>query len=392
MKEYTYTNKAYLGIKEGVVPPAPQYLWLNSKDNKLYKFGDNGWEVIDNAPYVVEEFTVRDLVSLATRQVQQLTISRAFLDAMYKGLPIMVKMYSNQSATVPINVITIDNPNEGTQFDFRVVALNINSVFEVHCFNETIITDKKFLDVRITYHNTVDWNENDATFPGYIANRTHHLGYRTSPVQVGQRVSLAGTKGTHYIGNYKLLYNGKFYDLPTGTQTQVDIANYFKVIFNGYSESGKTSTYTFTTSRLSQTLPSQTFIICRDTEKEGHKTLDEFFLPDGAKPWKQVRATTTESGAFIFSDISNADIAGGVNVIRNKAIYYANNKGAITINIPYSASVLEFKILAGGAQNISFSGKYTWENGGKPDTTAANEVIYSFLVLEGKAYVSAKVF
>ena len=53
MKEYTYTNKAYLGIKEGVVPPAPQYLWLNSKDNKLYKFGNNGWVSISGAEFSV---------------------------------------------------------------------------------------------------------------------------------------------------------------------------------------------------------------------------------------------------------------------------------------------------------------------------------------------------
>lgn len=390
MKEYTYTNKAYLGIKEGVVPPAPQYLWLNSKDDRLYKFGDNGWEVTNNAPYIVEEFAVRDLASLAFRTPQQLTISRAFLDAMYKGVPTMVKLYLDQSATVPINVITIGNPNESTRFSFRVGALN--SVFEVTCFNETIITDNEFLNVIVTYHNPVDWNENDATVPGYIANRTHHLGYRTSPVQVGQRVSLAGTKGTHYIGNYKLLYDGKFYDLPTATQTQVNISDYFKIIYNGYSESGKTSTYTFTSQQTSQTLPSQTYVICRDVESEGHKTLDDFFLPDGAKPWKRVIATTTESGAFIFDDIKDADIAGGVNVIRNKAIYYANSKGVIIINPLSTTSIFEFKILAGGAQNISINGKYVWENGGKPDTTAANEVIYSFLVLEGKVYASAKVF
>ena len=391
MKEYTYTNKAYLGIKEGIVPPAPQYLWLNSKDDRLYKFGDNGWEVTNNAPYIVEEFSVKDLASLAFRTPQQLTISRAFLDAMYKGVPTMVKLYLDQSATVPINVITIGNPNDSTQFSFRVGALN--SVFEVTCFNDTIITDNEFLNVIVTYHNPVDWNENDNTVPGYIANRTHHLGSIIGPIQIGNRLSLASTKGTHYFSDYKVLYGGKFYDLPPlKTQSAVNIDNYFGLRFVGYSESGNRSIYTFMSEQISQTLPSQTFEIYRTHEGSGHKTLDELYLPDEAKPWKRVIATTTESGAFIFSDINNADIAGGVNVIRNKAIYYAYGKGAISINSPYKDSVLEFKILARGAQNISFSGNYVWENGGKPDTTAANDVIYSFLVLEGKVYASAKVF
>ena len=59
MKEYTYTNKAYLGIKEGIVPPAPQYLWLNSEDNKLYKFGNTGWEPIRDE--VLKGFTAEQI-------------------------------------------------------------------------------------------------------------------------------------------------------------------------------------------------------------------------------------------------------------------------------------------------------------------------------------------
>jgi hypothetical protein len=390
MKEYTYTNKSYLGVKEGIVPPAPQYLWLNSKDNRLYKFGDSGWEVTNNAPYVVEEFTARDLAALAPRTNQVLPISRDFLDAMYKGLPIMVKAYPTYNITVPLSVDTISNPSKGTQFIFRVKFNNIE--YKVAAAGG-VITDTKVLNAVITAHNPVDWNENDYTTTGYIANRTHHLGSMIGPTHIGDIVRLAGTKGTHYFSDYKVLYNGKFYDLPPKKpQGVVNIDNYFKLIFTGYSESVNTSTYTFMSERISQTLPSQTFEIYRTNEGSRHKTLDELYLPDEAKPWKKVIATTTESGAFIFSDIKGADIAGGVNVIRNKAIYYANGKGAISISAPYKDSVLEFKILAGGAQNISFSGKYVWENGGKPDTTAANDVIYSFLVLEGKVYASAKVF
>lgn len=59
MKNITYNNKNYLGIKEGVVPPAPQYLWINSEDNKLYKFGNTGWEPIRDE--VLKGFTAEQI-------------------------------------------------------------------------------------------------------------------------------------------------------------------------------------------------------------------------------------------------------------------------------------------------------------------------------------------
>lgn len=59
MKNITYNNKNYLGIKEGVVPPAPQYLWINSEDNRLYKFGNSGWEPIRDE--VLKGFTAEQI-------------------------------------------------------------------------------------------------------------------------------------------------------------------------------------------------------------------------------------------------------------------------------------------------------------------------------------------
>jgi hypothetical protein len=390
MKEYTYINKAYLGIKEGVVPPTPQYLWLNSKDDRLYKFGDNGWEVINNAPYIVDEFVVRDIISLTNHSTQQLIISRVFLDAMYKGVPIMVKMYRNQGEIVPINVITIGNPSESTQFCFRVEALN--KVLEVNCVNETVITGNELLNVTVTHSNLIDWNENDASTPGYIANRTHHLGNKQGPYYMGQRVSLVGTKGTHYFTNYKVLYDGKFYDLPPMKKSGAfTIDNYFRLEFMGYSESGNTSTYTYMSEQLSQSLPSQTFVIYRDVEERNeHKTLDDFFLPEEAKPWKYINATRSSPG-FVFCDISDANIGDGDNAIRNKTLYYTSG-GTIHINPPTSFNIIEFKIYVGTAHNLIINSKCVWENGTKPQVSPGEEVIYSFLILRGYVYASAKVY
>lgn len=389
MKEYTYTNKAYLGIKEGIVPPAPQYLWLNSKDDRLYKFGDNGWEVTNNAPYIVEEFTIEDILTQSTEYMPQLTISRAFLDAAHKGTPIMIKSSNESIGAIPIIVDIINNPNVGTAIRFKVQFENIK--YEVSCFSNGVLIGNKDMEVEIHSYNLVDWNTNEDTDPGYIANRTHHLGYKTA-TSVGQRVSVAGTKGTHYIGNYKLLYDGKFYDLPKTSGSTVNIANYFRVIFNGYSESGKISTYTFTTSQLSQTLPSRTFVICRDTEEDGHKTLDEFYLPDGAKPWKTIAATKhPKEGVYVFKYINDADIANMDNVLRDKVIYQVGS-GPISITTNSDISILEFKIMATASNNISINGKCVWENGVLPDTSNAENVIYSFLIVGGKVYASAKVY
>ena len=603
MKEYTYTNKAYLGIKEGVVPPAPQYLWINSEDDKLYKFGDGGWEIINNdnlyvadftiedldglsetipllytnaralisalaagkaigirqgnnesmsiasaykqgisilltvisgsgtiykvhidssgvidpevadnetgrihwglmqvvpteptftpfnmktvvseveggmsrvlrdkviailetnkplfirddlsgvvpasysitkqdenptavdidivynngsyhihwgitddpalylssdtvsyTPfsdvYIVTEFTVDDIGSQSLATSPKLTISRAFLDAAYKGLPIMVRVVPSEASHVPITVHRINNPNEGTAIRFKVQQENIE--YLVSCiYNRALIGDDGVLvDATITSYNLVDWDTNDSLYPGYIANRTHHLGSRES-VTIGNRFSLANTKGTHYIDNYKLLYDGKLYDLPTKQGQRVSISSYFTIIFNGYNESGNISTYTFTSNAISssESLPSQTFEIHKDYEGSGHKTLDEFYLPDGAKPWKIIEAIpqVAEGRAYHFNDISIANIASGDNVIRNKVIYEVANAGIISIGTLLSDSILEFKIIVVGSHQFSIDSKQKvlWENGERPDTSSATLIIYSFLVLNGTTFASAKVY
>lgn len=610
MKEYTYTNKAYLGIKEGVVPPAPQYLWLNSKDNKLYKFGDGGWEIINNdnlyvadftiedlenlsatnsslninaraliaalndkkaigvlqkeatgddyssmsiasaykqgrtitltvisgsgtiykvsidcgpakdpevedsetgkihggfiqvipienpsfvpfsmdtlngvvdgdrefpfrketimlpflenkplfitaaeskvfgsgfipvsywitkqggdptavdidivynnglyhihwditdditlflnkdtvsyTPfsdvYIVTEFTVDDIVSQSLATSPKLTISRAFLDAAYRGVPIMVRVDPSEAPHVPITVHRINNPNEGTAIRFKVQQENIE--YLVSCiYNRALIGDDDVLvDATITSYNLVDWNTNESHITGYIANRTHHLGNRIS-FELGSRFSLENTKGTHYIDNYKLLYDGKLYDLPTVSGVKVFISNYFTIIYNGYSESGNTSVYTFTTNPLSMELPSPSFEICRDLEEGGYKALDEFYLPDGAKPWKYIDAIYHPKGNYMFTDIGGADIADRDNVIRNKIIYgVEDNGGGIYIKPSAKASVIEFKIRANGIHSIDIESICVWENGEKPNVSDGDKVIYSFLVLNGMTYASAKVY
>lgn len=90
MKEYTYTNKAYLGIKEGIVPPAPQYLWINSEDNKLYKFGDNGWEIINNnindgSRYIIRDFTLDNILS-----GDEIRVTSELADAIKKYRPLAI--------------------------------------------------------------------------------------------------------------------------------------------------------------------------------------------------------------------------------------------------------------------------------------------------------------
>jgi hypothetical protein len=339
--------------------------------------------------YIVTEFTTRDIVAQAGNTNPTITVSRAFLDAMYRGIPIMVRTSNHEAATTPITVDTIENPTECSRFQFRIK--HFNTEYVVICRELNTITGNKTLSVMVNAYNLADWNEGESSNTGYIANRTHHLGYNTLPINIGQRVSLAYTKGAHYIDNYRLLYDGKFYDLPTVSSGTVDIANYFRVILNGYSESGNTSTYTFTTSLLSTTPPSKTFEIYCDLEDRGYKALDEFYLPDGAKPWKSVIATSTEGGAYLFSDINNSAINNGGNLIRNKTIYTIG-AGPVEITPYFSTSVIEFKIKASRNHTIGISGKFFWENGAKPDISKADAVIYSFLMLDGIIYASAKVY
>lgn len=260
--------------------------------------------------------------------------------------------------------------------------------------------DPIYLPDNIVYKDELphsDWNVRDDTSIGYIANRTHHFGWHTAS-GVGQRVSVVNAKGTHYVDNYKLLYDGKFYDLPPAkVGSEVNISDYFKIIFYGYSESGNTSTYAFTSQAISETLPSPLFYVCGDFEDRGYKALDEFYLPDGAKPWKSVNATfstLSEGGNFyVFRDLSKADIANNENVLRNKTIYTIDGITPILIDLTDITSILEFKIKAMGPHNIVFEGtNYIWENGEKPSPSDGDEVIYSFLMVEGKIYASAKVY
>lgn len=363
--------------------------WDITDDPMLYLTQDTVSYTPFSDAYIVSEFTVEDIVDQSTATSQKLTISRAFLDAAYKGALIKVRRVRNDNSHVSITVDRINNPNESTAIRFKVQFENVE--YEVECTYDEVLTGGMPVDAIITSYNLVDWNENNISTPGYIANRTHHLGSRESFV-IGSRFSLKVIKGTHYIDNYKLLYDGKLYALPTEPGVKVFISNYFTIVFNSYSESGNTSTYTFTSNPLSS-LSSPTFEICRGLEEGGYKTLDEFYLPDGAKPWKTTRATVnTVSGSYIFKGIDSADIANRDNVIRNKVIYDAYGKGSISITPLSTTSILEFKIIAGGAQDINISNKPLWENGGKPETSATHEVIYSFLILEGKVYVSAKVY
>ena len=107
MKEYTYTNKSYLGIKEGIVPPAPQYLWLNSKDDKLYKFGDNGWEIIneDNNTLYVADFTIQDLNLLSSNPNGTLNVNaKALMQALNNGRAIGVPYHEDDGNTPSMSI------------------------------------------------------------------------------------------------------------------------------------------------------------------------------------------------------------------------------------------------------------------------------------------------
>lgn len=276
MKEYTYTNKAYLGIKEGVVPPAPQYLWLNSEDNKLYKFGDGGWEVIDNAPYVVEEFTAKDLASLAFRTNPVLTISRDFLDAMYKGLPIMVKAYSTYNMTVPLSVDTIGNPSNGTQFIFRV---KFNNTEYTVTAAGGVITDTKVLSAVVTARNLVDWNENDYSVTGYIANRTHYPNiYGTySP---GQRFAISDRESTHNINNYRLLIRGELFKIQEG---KIDIQKGDATLLYNCVREENGNVVIWDLYPLTYTGLQANEKITVVSKLGNYKALDEFYLPDTVK-------------------------------------------------------------------------------------------------------------
>ena len=342
--------------------------------------------------YIVTEFAVDDVISQPTATKPKLTISRAFLDAAYRGIPIMVKGVNSYLGSIPIKVERIANPDESTSTCFRLQFENIE--YEVSCSSSEVLIGAKSVDVEISSYNLIDWNENDVSNPGYIANRTHYIKHKTIDVSIGDSVSLVSIKGTHYLGNYKVLYGGELYDIPPSMATRqtIDISGYFRLQFAGYSESGKMSTFTFLSSILSSEAPYKTFAICGDFEGSGHKVLDEFYLPDGAKPWKLIDPTShITSGICTFKDVSTANIADGDNVLRDKAIYKVGNN-YVSIHLDISTLPLEFKLIAGPKALIDFNGEYIWENGARPDTTKALEVIYSVLVLDGKAYVSAKVY
>lgn len=333
MKEYTYTNKAYLGIKEGIVPPAPQYLWLNSKDDKLYKFGDNGWEVIDNAPYVVEEFTARDLASLANRRNPVLTISRDFLDAMYKGLPIMVKTYPTYNTTVPVIVDTIDNPSSGTQFIFRVKFNNIE--YKVAATGG-VITDTRVLYAVITAHNSVDWNENDSSVTGYIANRTHYHNTLENFLP-GDRISITDTEAIHDLNNYRLLVKGDLFKIQEGYFHIEKDGAYIE--FNCYrSDSGTTVIWQISSDKYSGF--EETEYIKVVSKLGDYKPLDEFYLPDTVKGAyiTEFDLKTATSGKDI--PITNELIEAVVNG-RQILIPYMNN-----VRYKYFVTVIE------GASNL----------------------------------------
>ena len=393
MKEYTYTNKSYLGIKEGIVPPAPQYLWLNSKDDKLYKFGNSGWEVTPFSDvYRGNEFTVDDILGQITVPRPKLTISRAFLDAAYNGVLIMVRSDRDSNQWVHITVYRINNPNEETAIRFKVQWENIE--YLVSCSYNEVLIGAMAVDAIITSRNLADWNENTPGITGYIANRTHYINHKTKDISIGDRVTLVRMKGTHYLGNYKVLYGGELYDIPPSMETgqTIDISGYFSLRFASYTEASSMSSFHLTSSPSTSELPYSTFTICGDFEGSGHKVLDEFYLPDGAKPWKTIDAIAhVKTGYYVFKDISSADIADGENVLRNKTIYEVNG-GTIAITPNATNHLDEFKIIVHDRHNITIDGKCVWENGVKPNASDGEETIYSFLIIDGVAYASAKVY
>lgn len=106
MKEYTYTNKAYLGIKEGIVPPAPQYLWLNSKDDRLYKFGDNGWEPIGDGVYITK-FDWNSLSYTAAQSNGEIILSKEFFEAAKARKTIVIPLFRGaQTGIIAVYVLT----------------------------------------------------------------------------------------------------------------------------------------------------------------------------------------------------------------------------------------------------------------------------------------------
>lgn len=373
-------------VSSAVQPNNTNVLWLNNTDKKLYKFSNNGWEVTNNAPYIVDEFTVENLINDS-----KIVISRNFLDAMYKGVPIMVRKYGT-NVTSPIKVYSINNPSENTQCTFEVTDNNIT--YRISVISSDVLTSSKVMTHSIRTFNSIDWNENTAKNIGYIANRTHYGGLKGT-VGIGQRISLTGPKLEHYIGNYKLRYNEKFYDLNLLTQvgSSIHISNYLKITLMNYSVSGNTSSYTLISNSIySGTLPSSKIEIYSDSVGSDLNTLDEFYLPDGAKPWKIITATPhTSDSTYKFKAIGSADVSNGENVIRNKVIYNVPTGGSIYIGSP-TPQMLEFKIVAGGNRQINFEGKIFWENGELPQPSSSDEVIYSFLFLNGKTFASAKIY
>ena len=278
MKEYTYTNKSYLGIKEGIVPPAPQYLWLNSKDDKLYKFGNSGWEVTPFSDvYRGNEFTVDDILGQITVPRPKLTISRAFLDAAYNGVLIIVRSDRGSNQWVSITVDRINNPNEETAIRFKVQWENIE--YLVSCSYNEVLIGAMAVDAIITSHNLADWNENTPGITGYIANRTHYPNiYGTySP---GQRFAISDRESTHNINNYRLLIRGELFKIQEG---KIDIQKGDATLLYNCVREENGNVVIWGLYPLTYTGLQADEKITVVSKLGNYKALDEFYLPDTVK-------------------------------------------------------------------------------------------------------------
>lgn len=349
MKEYTYTNKAYLGIKEGVVPPAPQYLWLNSKDDKLYKFGNNGWEVTNNAPYIVEDFTVGDIITQSAERSPQLTISRPLLDAMYKGVPIMVKATLGQGATMPIDVTSITDPSQYTSFHFNVkrgsIQYNVSG-------RGPVLSGNASMKVTVTTYNSVDWNENGSNTTGYIANRTHYL-IAVTTFTPGQRISVAIPLATNDIEDYRIKIGENLYKLPKTINTVKigDDGKNFDIQLIDISQSDNILMYTYNTSNPTG-FSGEICAIHRWV-----RPLDPVYLQNEALTWNYRGYAPVSS----LGGSSRFNTGNTVNQLYNKDLYMINastveDKFSIEIGVEHNKpdSAKEYKfIVANNKTEIS---------------------------------------